>query len=427
MFLSDSGHDITHDVNTWLSTSIDGGETFFTDIISSGTSNEGPAGNSDFYEYNGLVVHGGTAHGFWSSTDTSTMPGPGVATNDLDAVTARVHFDSSTGDNTLLVSGDDVEGEGAINIKLSQTNSLFLEVTVKGTLQYAGHALTPDSIVILGEAAGDDIDLGPIVSPANIVFAPDYNRDGIVGAADYVVWRNAFGADGITPYTVADGDGDGDVDEDDYDVWAQFFGHQLDVAEGMGTSAVAPPGDANSDQIVDDADYSIWLANIGSETNLEADFNVDGIVNFADLAVWQDMKGLTTLEAIDGDLNDDGVVDTADEALIVTQQDQDDWEANFGMIHAKVWPEVLNGESEMSLEIPDQAPHVVEVAVHGSGSVHPKFEFSGVTGSGEQLRSVPVGGLDTIEITFSEEVLGSPRKLIYLESIVCGNQGRGEG
>ncbi|MEN1678284.1 MAG: PQQ-dependent sugar dehydrogenase [Planctomycetota bacterium] len=55
----------------------------------------------------------------------------------------------------------------------------------------------------------------------------DFNRDGIVDAADYTVWRDSLGGSGA-----ADGSGsvagvpDGVVDEGDYLLWAQHFGNQ---------------------------------------------------------------------------------------------------------------------------------------------------------------------------------------------------------
>ena len=65
----------------------------------------------------------------------------------------------------------------------------------------------------------------------------DYNFNGVVDAADYVVWRNNLGAAG-TPGMVA-GDGtstgalngvpDGFVDQWDYDFWKQHFGNAFDL------------------------------------------------------------------------------------------------------------------------------------------------------------------------------------------------------
>ena len=64
----------------------------------------------------------------------------------------------------------------------------------------------------------------------NVILAGDYNRDGIVDAADYTVWRR-FENQSVTAYSGADGDGDGLVDDDDFDLWKAHFG---DVAAGSG-------------------------------------------------------------------------------------------------------------------------------------------------------------------------------------------------
>jgi hypothetical protein len=61
----------------------------------------------------------------------------------------------------------------------------------------------------------------------------DYNGDGSVDAADFVVWRKSFGQTGVRP--PADGSGpndtpDGIVDSQDYTLWRANFGHSLDEA-----------------------------------------------------------------------------------------------------------------------------------------------------------------------------------------------------
>jgi len=58
-----------------------------------------------------------------------------------------------------------------------------------------------------------------------------------------------------------------------------------------------------------------------------------------------------------------------------------------------------------------EAPHVANVTISGSNSTHDPYSFNSATyngqpiiGSGNQLRTVPVGGADTISITFTEDV-----------------------
>ena len=49
----------------------------------------------------------------------------------------------------------------------------------------------------------------------------DYNGDGVVDSADYIVWRKNVGD---TTSLVADGNGDHIVDDADYDIWRQNLG-----------------------------------------------------------------------------------------------------------------------------------------------------------------------------------------------------------
>jgi hypothetical protein len=50
----------------------------------------------------------------------------------------------------------------------------------------------------------------------------DYNKNNIVDAADYALWRDTLNQSGLN--LPADGDGDGTVDNDDYVVWRSHFG-----------------------------------------------------------------------------------------------------------------------------------------------------------------------------------------------------------
>jgi hypothetical protein len=71
----------------------------------------------------------------------------------------------------------------------------------------------------------------------------DYNDNGVVDAADYVVWRDSLGLSG--PNLAADGDGDTQVDNDDYLLWRSNFGKSSPAASGFvlnSQSSVPEPG-----------------------------------------------------------------------------------------------------------------------------------------------------------------------------------------
>jgi hypothetical protein len=83
------------------------------------------------------------------------------------------------------------------------------------------------------------IDIGAYESQGVPHFSPgDYNRDGLVDACDFTIWRNTLGELPVTPFSGADGNGDGFVNEADFDVWKSHFGQGLRFTFG-GSGAIA--------------------------------------------------------------------------------------------------------------------------------------------------------------------------------------------
>ncbi len=71
----------------------------------------------------------------------------------------------------------------------------------------------------------------------------DFNRDGFVDAADYIVWRRTLGST-VTDYLGADGNGNGVVDQADFNVWRANFGRSLAApitSPGSGSSMLLAP------------------------------------------------------------------------------------------------------------------------------------------------------------------------------------------
>jgi hypothetical protein len=72
------------------------------------------------------------------------------------------------------------------------------------------------------------------LSPSVTAVAGDYNGNGKVDAADYVLWRNTLGQS-VTAGTGADGNADGTITQADYDFWKAKFGN----TSGSGSLASA--------------------------------------------------------------------------------------------------------------------------------------------------------------------------------------------
>lgn len=71
------------------------------------------------------------------------------------------------------------------------------------------------------------------------LLAGDYNRNGVVDAADYPMWRDTLGT-AVTAFSGADGDGDGMIDDDDYGVWKANFGNVAGSGSAVGQSVAVP-------------------------------------------------------------------------------------------------------------------------------------------------------------------------------------------
>jgi hypothetical protein len=84
--------------------------------------------------------------------------------------------------------------------------------------------------------------------------AGDYNNNGTVDAADYIVWRNTVGQIGAN--LAADGNGNRQVDDGDYSVWRASFGR---TSIGPVASFVPEPSSWAIALVA-----MIWLLTLGS-------------------------------------------------------------------------------------------------------------------------------------------------------------------
>lgn len=66
------------------------------------------------------------------------------------------------------------------------------------------------------------------------IVAADYDHNGIVDTADYVLWRKTRNTN-VTPYSGADGNGDGIVNNIDYALWRNNIGNRRGTVGGTGS------------------------------------------------------------------------------------------------------------------------------------------------------------------------------------------------
>lgn len=80
--------------------------------------------------------------------------------------------------------------------------------------------------------------------PAVVGVPGDYNGNGTVDSADYVVWRNNNGLTGGATTAQGDGTGDGNVNAADYTYWRTRFGNTSGSGSSLGGAAVPEPAAA---------------------------------------------------------------------------------------------------------------------------------------------------------------------------------------
>jgi hypothetical protein len=81
-----------------------------------------------------------------------------------------------------------------------------------------------------------DVDPNQVTVSAMPALAGDYNANGIVDTADYVLWRKLL--DQAGPGLVADGDDNNVVNSADYDLWRANYGRSIEV--GPASAAAVP-------------------------------------------------------------------------------------------------------------------------------------------------------------------------------------------
>ncbi len=81
--------------------------------------------------------------------------------------------------------------------------------------------------------------LSQFVQTATLPLAGDYNRDHVVDAADYIVWRDNMDKY-VLQYSGADGNGDGIVNQADFNIWQANFGISAGSASGESLQVPEP-------------------------------------------------------------------------------------------------------------------------------------------------------------------------------------------
>jgi subtilisin family serine protease len=100
----------------------------------------------------------------------------------------------------------------------------------------------------------------------------DYNRNGTVDNADFVLWQKTNGQN-VPPFSGADGNGDGVVNQADFDIWKANFGNSVGPGAGAGagmalTSNSNQPGPTlSAADLAMMAEYQALISGVNSTTS----------------------------------------------------------------------------------------------------------------------------------------------------------------
>jgi hypothetical protein len=132
---------------------------------------------------------------------------------------------------------------GADQSKFSITSSGVLSFIAAPNYEAPADANGNNIYVLIVQASdGSLTTLQALLVTVTNVSEGDYNLNGAVDAADYVLWRHTLGTS-LANGTGADGSGNGVVDQADYDVWRGRFGS---TPAGSGAVAVASAASSSS-------------------------------------------------------------------------------------------------------------------------------------------------------------------------------------
>jgi hypothetical protein len=168
--------------------------------------------------------------------DPTTINGSGqfdLALTDIAFASGNLAYrgplGNPVGTSTLAGATGDLSGFGTLSsFTQNGMTTETLTLPVNATFEFAADASTTINLTLTGQVV------------ATSTFTPslggDYNNNGVVDAADYVLWRNNLGS----PTSLPNDDTAG-VGEDDYTRWRSHFGPTSGSGASLGGAAVPEP------------------------------------------------------------------------------------------------------------------------------------------------------------------------------------------
>lgn len=110
---------------------------------------------------------------------------------------------------------------------------------INGTGQVKFGSINGNVATIYAMSTNNGIEAFTFTLDTAVTNSGDYNGNGVVDAADYILWRETLGQAASLAGSGADGDGDGTIGPGDYSYWQARFGNT--AGSGLGTAQVPEP------------------------------------------------------------------------------------------------------------------------------------------------------------------------------------------
>ncbi len=157
-------------------------------------------------------------------------------------------FTQGAADEGQFPTTFDANARSNLALSIFSTNGTTILSTANanpaGAIESIANLLLPAAGTYFARVTGadDTIQLYELaLSAVSMSMLPgDYNKDGVVDAADYAVWRNTQGQS-VATGSGADGNLDGHITSADFNVWRSHFGQTSGAGAGLAGAAVPEP------------------------------------------------------------------------------------------------------------------------------------------------------------------------------------------
>jgi autotransporter-associated beta strand protein len=141
-----------------------------------------------------------------------------------------IELSGATADKLAVPGNVDLTAADSLNVTGTGTGSSWIIGTYTGTLTGTFDTVTPGYSV---SYTGGNITLSTAVA----ALPGDYNQNGVVDSADYVLWRNNVGQPaGTLPNDTAGGT----IGDAQYSLWRSNFGNHSGAGSGLGAGSAVP-------------------------------------------------------------------------------------------------------------------------------------------------------------------------------------------